>query len=206
VLHIRFILFSSLTLIISCQSLNERYLEYLGKVEVAEYPGRRTEIKKQILLEKISAKTGSFNNNQSIIFTENLKFQLIQKGYKVETLAELGLGETPNSGNGLLEKSSSDPSVLSKNALEGCKKISCDLIISGYLFENKLGNILDEKASVGIILFSRNNEGLLNSEFRYSGDKSLEVFQFNLIIAKLFSKQISDHYEEKKDTKNFFKL
>ncbi|WP_411821498.1 hypothetical protein [Leptospira sp. 'Mane'] len=193
--------------IFSCQTIYDKQLENFGRIDSATYPGRKLEKKSLILIEKIISKSQSFVGTPTIAFQENLRFQLLEKGFSVELNQNEIVSKDPASSPLAVSNDSGITNVsrISPSTIEYCRKIGCDLIINGILIETKTGNILDEKTSSGILLYASNSDGLLNSEFRYTGDRSIDSIQTNVILAKLFAEKITSVYNTGNTEKGFFK-
>ncbi len=213
--HIIVVLFSAISCSVITQQKNNLFL----RIHSLELRKKIPDVK-DVTIGVIAAKSAGFSNFAGPNFTENLKFNLIRKGYNVlpytkkkqSTEKEDLLSNVPNT-SAPVANSSGSPAPFSPQAYfpastpvrlgkqdfqitepseiaEICKQQKTQIYIGGFLYEGRTGPLLNEEVTTGIIISVYDSDGSLLTQLQYIGDLSMEEFENNSEVARLMSERI----------------
>lgn len=204
---------------ISCSTLLQYKNNIFFKI-VSQEMKRKTSDVKQISLGPIVSKTLGFSNFAGTNFTENLRFNLIKKGYDVIPYTKKkqnGENEDPmtnvSNASSPPRSQTSSPTPLSPQAYspistpvklgkqesqitdpleisEICKSQNSQIYIGGFIYEGRTGPLLNEEVTAGIILSLYDANGILLTQIQYIGDLSMEEFQNSSEVARIMSEKV----------------
>ncbi|TGM87915.1 lipoprotein [Leptospira licerasiae] len=205
---ILFILFT-----VSCSSFQRSRVRFSSEIIEAKNPSERLPNIKRIAINRIQTKPNSFATFAGENFTNNLRFYLLKEG--IETFVQEVHSETkpvaqnPNEtiGNTISPAPSATPTMFSSNfsiesndkpielkpevIQKACALAKCDIYLDGYIYEKRLGNILDEEITTGIFIRMYSQGGTLLGQLKLSSPVTTEIFSNNSILAEMIASKIA---------------
>jgi hypothetical protein len=131
-------------------------------------------------VENIESMYGLQSRESAVLFTENLLFHLGSLG--VQTVR---INYVPQ------ENEAAIPAVqennLESNIIIPKKKVTYDYLLSGFVYEKDVGNILEDEHTSGVILTIRDKNGNLKSQLQFVGINNLNSFDESSKISRELS-------------------
>ncbi|TGL64204.1 lipoprotein [Leptospira sarikeiensis] len=206
-----------LLFIFGCSTYQTTKLRYTAEILEAKNPAEKQTSVRRIAVNKFQTRPASFSTFAGENFTNNLRFYLMKEG--IETLIQEIPAETKQAssntsnstegiGNTIGPAPSTTPTMFSSNVFlesgekpielpkesiqKACSLVKCDLYIDGYIYEKRMGNILDEEITTGIFVRLYSQTGILLGQVKVSSSATMEIFQNNSVLAEMLAEKISN--------------
>lgn len=168
-----------------CQSLKDRKNDYFSNVTHVISQKQSLKNIKKIALNTIVVKNVNFAGLSASNLQDNLRFELMNSGYRVRIHRSKPQATRDEVTGEIVEKAVrlKKPERITQVIAE--KK--SDLLVNGYIFETRTGDLLDEEISTAVVLFAYGKDGRLAAIIRYTGKDTLESYDNGAEIARMLS-------------------
>lgn len=158
--------------------------------------------KGKILLVDLASKNLVSLNLAATNVTDNIHFSLKESGLDVIRITtyisgELVQQQNSESSSGIISLSPNKKYILAEKEKIAtiCSQKGAKYILTGFVFEADIGNIIDEEYSSGAILYLYDDTGELINMFKYIGYEKLLSFDFNSSISSKLANKIANHFK-----------
>lgn len=199
-----------------CQSIEKRWILYNSSVSSTKIKTIKAKKINRIGINIFEAKPSNFASFNSENFTYNLLFYLSKREW-LAFVKEIKSKNThiPNpktsESTSSFEKSLLSNSIKPLNAnqdqksiepsresiIESCKDIKCDIFLSGYVYEIKTGDLLEEESTTGILVHIYSSNGEMIGQIQLISKAPMEIFDFNSKMASKIDDELYSMYGEK---------
>ncbi|TGL32558.1 lipoprotein [Leptospira koniambonensis] len=200
-------------LTISCSSYQITKVRFASEIIEAKNPSEKFPNIKRIAINRIQTKPNSFATFAGENFTNNLRFYLLKEGIEafiqeIPSETKQVLQNTNDTvGNTISPSPTATPTMFSSNLVletsdkpiepkpesiqKACTLSKCDIYLDGYIYEKKLGNILDEEITTGIFIRIYSQGGSLIGQLKLSSPVTTEIFLNNSTLAEMMARKIA---------------
>lgn len=174
----------------SCTWTSRQYARYFPKIEhVSVRSGGLIGIRR-IALSGVQLRNVSYATVSADNFTDNLQFHLREVGFGVqrhtpreETFVDENTGLQARRTVAL-----DDPGEIAAAA----RNLGAQLFITGYVFEQRTGTLLEEETSIGVLLNCYDSSGELAAQLRFIGSETLDSYENSARVAQLMAEELAD--------------
>ncbi len=143
--------------------------------------------KTHLVLTRITSKNVKPDESLTANFRDNLRFELLRAGFTVEFPREAPVADkSPSAAKNAKEPGGDEP-VTRPTTSASTKR---GLVLRGYIFEARTGELLDEEISTGIYISVHPSGGPAAAHLRYIGDTSLATYADSAEAGRLFANQL----------------
>ncbi|EJZ42337.1 lipoprotein [Leptospira licerasiae] len=197
----------------SCSSYQTAKVRFSSEIIEAKNPSERFPNIRRIAINRIQTKPNSFATFAGENFTNNLRFYLLKEGIEAQVQEVPIETKHPTQttsetvGNTISPSPSATPTMFSSNFVletsdkpielkpeviqKVCALAKCDIYVDGYIYEKRLGNILDEEITTGIFIRMYSQNGTLLGQLKLSSPVTTEIFSNNSILAEMMASKIA---------------